>query len=178
MRILLPLLAAVVFALPAHAQTATTKPTHTRLTMQQRFEQANVTHDGHLTLDQAKTGYKSVARHFDCDRPGQEGLRHRGRHPRLQQDAARAAPPGSDEPTRAEQLSGPGYRRLIVASMAARRGRGHQSFASSASMACASRFPCGSSPEPNVPTTRPLRPISTLLKFQFGSQPLCSRTQA
>ena len=34
--------------------------------MQQRFEQANVTHDGHLTLDQAKTGYKSIARHFDA----------------------------------------------------------------------------------------------------------------
>jgi hypothetical protein len=41
--------------------------------MAQRFEQANVTHDGHLTLEQAKTGYKSVARHFsaiDQDKKG------------------------------------------------------------------------------------------------------------
>jgi hypothetical protein len=34
--------------------------------MAERFEQANLTHDGHLTLDQAKSGYKSVARHFDA----------------------------------------------------------------------------------------------------------------
>lgn len=72
MRILLPLFAAIVFALSAHAQTTTTHTTH-HLTAQQRFEQANVTHDGHLTLDQAKTGYKSIARHFaaiDQDKKG------------------------------------------------------------------------------------------------------------
>ncbi len=71
MRILLPLFA-IALALPAYAQTTTT-PTHTRLTMAQRFEQANVTHDGHLTLEQAKAGYKSVARHFaaiDVDKKG------------------------------------------------------------------------------------------------------------
>ncbi len=41
--------------------------------MEQHFEQANVTHDGHLTLEQAKTGYKSIARHFaaiDQDKKG------------------------------------------------------------------------------------------------------------
>jgi hypothetical protein len=77
MRILLPLFAATVFALSAHAQTATTHTTTTHithhLTTQQRFEQANVTHDGHLTLDQAKTGYKTLARHFtviDQDKKG------------------------------------------------------------------------------------------------------------
>ncbi len=73
MRILLPLIAATVLAFPAYAQTATTPPTHAHLTMTQRFEQANVTHDGHLTLDQAKSGYKSVARHFaaiDVDKKG------------------------------------------------------------------------------------------------------------
>ena len=73
MRILLPILAAAMLALPAFAQTATAKSTHTHLTMTQRFEQANVTHDGHLTLEQAKTGYKSVARHFaaiDQDKKG------------------------------------------------------------------------------------------------------------
>jgi hypothetical protein len=73
MRILLPLLAVALLALPANAQTATTKPVHTRLTMEQRFEQANVTHDGHLTLDQAKSGYRTMARHFatiDQDKKG------------------------------------------------------------------------------------------------------------
>ena len=76
MRTLLSLLAASVIAFPVYAQTATTttsKPTHTRLTLEQRFEQANTTHDGHLTLDQAKAGYKSVARHFaamDQDKKG------------------------------------------------------------------------------------------------------------
>jgi hypothetical protein len=73
MRTLLALLAATALALPAFAQTTAAKPTHTRLTMPQHFEQANITHDGHLTLDQAKTGYKSVARHFaviDQDKKG------------------------------------------------------------------------------------------------------------
>ncbi len=31
-----------------------------------RFTEANTTHDGHLTLEQAKTGMKSVARRFDA----------------------------------------------------------------------------------------------------------------
>ena len=73
MRILLPLFAAAMLALPTHAQTATAKPNPTHLSMQQRFAQANVTHDGHLTLDQAKTGYKSLVRHFaaiDQDKKG------------------------------------------------------------------------------------------------------------
>jgi len=73
MRILLPLLAAAMLALPAFAQTSTAKSTHTRLTMSQHFEQANVTHDGHLTLEQAQAGYKSIARHFaaiDHDKKG------------------------------------------------------------------------------------------------------------
>ena len=69
MKLLLPLLAAAALALPAYAQTtpgtptATTSP-HSHLSMTQRFEQANTTHDGHLTPDQAKTGYKTLARHF------------------------------------------------------------------------------------------------------------------
>ena len=66
MRTLLPLLAAAMFSLTANAQAAASKSTHPHATMQQRFEQANVTHDGHLTLDQAKTGYKSIVRHFDA----------------------------------------------------------------------------------------------------------------
>jgi hypothetical protein len=71
MRILLPLVAVAAFAAAGHAQAA--QPPHSHLTMAQRFEQANVTHDGHLTLEQAKAGYKSIARHFsaiDQDKKG------------------------------------------------------------------------------------------------------------
>lgn len=75
MRILIPLMVTAVLAFPGFAQTpdTDTKPTHTRLTTTQHFEQANTTHDGHLTLEQAKTGYKSVVRHFaaiDQDKKG------------------------------------------------------------------------------------------------------------
>lgn len=35
-------------------------------TMHEHFVAANTTHDGHLTLEQAKVGYKSVARKFDA----------------------------------------------------------------------------------------------------------------
>ena len=58
---LLPLLAA-----PALAQTATPPTTehHARRTAAQHFDDANTTHDGHLTLDQAKIGYKSLAKSF------------------------------------------------------------------------------------------------------------------
>lgn len=38
---------------------------HTRMTWEQRFTQANLAHDGHLTLEEAKGGYADVARHFD-----------------------------------------------------------------------------------------------------------------
>ena len=64
MRILLPLIAAAMLALPAYAKTTTGTPTHSRQTTAQHFEQANVTHDGHLTLEQAQSGYKSIASHF------------------------------------------------------------------------------------------------------------------
>jgi hypothetical protein len=73
MRVLPPLLATIMIALPALAQTTSSLPKHTRLTMAQHFEQANTTHDGHLTLEQAKIGYKSVVRHFaaiDVDKKG------------------------------------------------------------------------------------------------------------
>jgi hypothetical protein len=60
MRIHLALIlpALLVMQAPAHAAH--------RMTMHQRFEQANTTHDGHLTEEQAKLGMKSVARHFDA----------------------------------------------------------------------------------------------------------------
>ena len=73
MRILLPLIAAAMLALPAYAQTTTAAPAHKRQTTAQHFEKANVTHDGHLTLEQAQNGYKSIAGHFtaiDQDKKG------------------------------------------------------------------------------------------------------------
>lgn len=75
MKYLMIFLAAYSIAGSVHAQTAhsSTPSSHKHLTMQQRFEQANVTHDGHLTLDQAKAGYATIARHFstiDQDKKG------------------------------------------------------------------------------------------------------------
>ncbi len=73
MRRLLLLLALPLLALPAQAQTAPPKPAHPHITLEQRFEQANTTHDGHLTQAQAKAGYRTVARHFtaiDQDKKG------------------------------------------------------------------------------------------------------------
>jgi len=37
---------------------------HGRPTWQEHFAQANLAHDGHLTLDEAKGGYPTIARHF------------------------------------------------------------------------------------------------------------------
>jgi len=57
----------------APATTAQDKPKPRRMTWQQRFAGANVTHDGHLTLQQAETGYRTIARHFteiDADKKG------------------------------------------------------------------------------------------------------------
>lgn len=77
MRLVLPLAALALLAAPAFAQStppaALVAPVavqpaapvhHHRMTMQERFDKANTTHDGHLTLAQAKTGYRTVARHF------------------------------------------------------------------------------------------------------------------
>jgi hypothetical protein len=72
MRFLLPLLAACALAMPVLAQTSSTgsstakATTHTHQSMAQRFTTANTTHDGHLTMDQAKAGYPTIARHFDA----------------------------------------------------------------------------------------------------------------
>jgi predicted outer membrane protein len=78
MRLVPTLAAFALIALPALAQTSSptaTQPTaavkastdttqHHRLTADERFAKANTTHDGHLTLAQAKAGYPTVARHF------------------------------------------------------------------------------------------------------------------
>lgn len=56
---------------PAAQTKASPKP-H-RMTWQERFAAANTTHDGHLTLQQAKAGYFTISRHFneiDADKKG------------------------------------------------------------------------------------------------------------
>jgi hypothetical protein len=57
------------FALVLPALLAMQVPAHAahRMTLHQRFEQANTTHDGHLTKEQAEQhGMKAVALHFDA----------------------------------------------------------------------------------------------------------------
>jgi hypothetical protein len=38
---------------------------HGRQTSEEHFAQANLAHDGHLTLEEAKSGYPSLVKHFD-----------------------------------------------------------------------------------------------------------------
>jgi hypothetical protein len=54
----------VALALIVSASGALAASSHQ--TMHDRFAAANITHDGHLTLEQAKAGYKSVAKKFDA----------------------------------------------------------------------------------------------------------------
>ena len=54
-------------ALPALADDPKPAPqpaTHARGTWEQHFTEANTTHDGHLTAEQAKAGYPTIAKHF------------------------------------------------------------------------------------------------------------------
>lgn len=63
---------APVAAAPAAPVPATAAPQR-RLGWEQRFDRANTSHDGHLTLEQAKSGYVTIARHFaqiDADHKG------------------------------------------------------------------------------------------------------------
>ena len=78
MRLLPVLLLLPLFALPAHAQTPPAPPAPAaapaapaparakphRMSWKERFARANVTHDGHLTRQQAEQGYRTIARHF------------------------------------------------------------------------------------------------------------------
>jgi hypothetical protein len=68
--LLVPLL-----AVSAHAQTgaAPSQAEHRRLAWEKHFAQANTTHDGHLTLEQAKAAYVTVARHFREMDSGEKG---------------------------------------------------------------------------------------------------------
>jgi hypothetical protein len=39
---------------------------HARMTLEKHFTQANLSHNGHLTLHEATTGYPQIAKHFDA----------------------------------------------------------------------------------------------------------------
>ena len=73
MRRLLPLLILPLLALSAQAQTAPPSTAHPHMTWEQRFQQANTTHDGHLTMEQARAGYRAVASHFAAIDQGKKG---------------------------------------------------------------------------------------------------------
>jgi hypothetical protein len=59
---------ALVMVLPATAQDQPKDDhpaaQHARLTWEEHFTQANKAQDGHLTLDEAKSGYPTISRHF------------------------------------------------------------------------------------------------------------------
>jgi hypothetical protein len=69
-----PTMPAPTGAAPSSSSSPATHHAHAkRMTLQERFDQANTSHDGHLTLDQAKAGLPGVARHFgaiDKDKKG------------------------------------------------------------------------------------------------------------
>jgi hypothetical protein len=69
--VMLPLLSALALPAVTSAALADEPPKieapsahHKRMTWQQRFANANVAGDGHLTLDEAKDGFPLVAKHF------------------------------------------------------------------------------------------------------------------
>jgi hypothetical protein len=73
----LPALSSPVWTSPAWAADPpkpAAAPAHAaRQTWQQHFTQANLAHDGHLTLEEARGGYADVGRHFediDADHKG------------------------------------------------------------------------------------------------------------
>ena len=63
-------------ALPALAADGPPKPhhAHVRVTWQQKFAQANATHDGHLTSEQAQAGDKTLFKHFAEIDTGKRGF--------------------------------------------------------------------------------------------------------
>jgi hypothetical protein len=67
---LLPLLGAPVFA---QSVTPPTTEHHARRSAAEHFADANTTHDGRLTLDQASSGYKSIAKSFSQIDVGRHG---------------------------------------------------------------------------------------------------------
>lgn len=70
-------------------------PSRRHMTLQQRFDLANTTHDGHLTAQQARAGHlRSVASHFDAIDTSHQGsitLEQIQAYSRARRAAARAA---------------------------------------------------------------------------------------
>jgi hypothetical protein len=78
----------------APAAQAPAAPHRTRRTLQERFDAANTTHDGHLTLEQARSKMPSVARDFaaiDTDHKGYVTIDQIKAHSRAARAAKRAA---------------------------------------------------------------------------------------
>jgi hypothetical protein len=66
MRLVLCLLMLPLLAGPALADDVPKAAAHpARLTWQAHFVQANLAHDGHLTVAEAKDGFPLIAKHFD-----------------------------------------------------------------------------------------------------------------
>ncbi len=82
-------------AAPAPADAA---PTHRRRTMQERFDAANTTHDGHLTLEQARAGrMNAVVRDYaaiDTAKRGYVTMDDIKAHRRAVRQAKKTAAPG------------------------------------------------------------------------------------
>ena len=71
--LLLPFLGQPALAADHPKADATSAHHHARQTWKEHFTKANVAHDGHLTLQEAKDGYPPVAKHFaeiDADHKG------------------------------------------------------------------------------------------------------------
>ncbi len=85
-------------AAPVAATRATPATPHPRRTQQQRFDEANTTHDGHLTLEQARAGrMNAVVRDFadiDTARRGYVTMDDIKAHRRAVRLAKKAAKPG------------------------------------------------------------------------------------
>ncbi len=91
----------------AIAQTQPTPPaasteaprTHTHMSLADRFAAANTTNDGHLTLEQARSGMPSIAKHFaaiDKDNKGYVTLDDIHTYYKEQRAAHRQTPPSSN----------------------------------------------------------------------------------
>ena len=107
MRFLSAMLAAFLLTVPAWAESPPAEdPPATprqRTTWQQKFAQANTTHDGHLTLEQAVAGYLSLARHFseiDRDAKGYITVEDVTTWRKAQKDSKQGTRAAADDPMR------------------------------------------------------------------------------
>jgi hypothetical protein len=91
---------AAVAQTPPAPPAASTEPahSHTRMTLKERFAQANTTNDGHLTMEQAKAGLPRVAKNFtviDKDNKGYVTLTDIQDYYKAQRAARRQTPASS-----------------------------------------------------------------------------------